>query len=203
AGVRPRRRQTDSTVCLVVQHLLVDFQTDAAIAQADFVDKVRRDLGLAEHDVLRTARNVVAVTWDGGGRAGRPEGFQKVAITETVMKRDFGLGADVMIQTDVEMVIVVPLDRRAYKILARRRPVGKRIERGDRRGNRVDAVLGDETSRKRCAGKQVNGRGSASGKIAGSFQRRGNVGGLGNALTYAPAFVIQKEKGAIFPHWGA
>src|SRR5687768_1310267 len=96
---------------------------------------------LANHRVLTAARDVVAIardkreTWAG-------KRFEQIAIAETVTKSPARARIQKVIDTHVEVIVAVLLDRRRYEVREGIGPIWQRIKSRDTATDGIDGRVG-------------------------------------------------------------
>ena len=102
-----------------------------------------------------------------------------------------------MIEMQIEMIVVIPLNRRRDEVLAWRGAVRLGIKSGNRHSHRVQENTWNLVPRKRLTRKWIDQRAGACGKIAGAFGKRGHVADARDAFMTPEAFVIAKQERSI------
>ena len=112
ARIRRNHRQANRLVQVVRLILLVHSQADPIEAQPDLIHQSRRkDMRIAQHEILCAAWNAIAETRHGRRRVSRAEWFEIVKVAEAVVDRQLRGSAELMVQAHVELIVAVGLHR--------------------------------------------------------------------------------------------
>ncbi len=103
-------RQADLRIDAGALPFLIDAAGHAAEAEAKFIEEGGREgVCFAEHQVLRAARDEVAVTGDDGvaGTAGKR--LEEIGVAEAVARGEFGIAGEAVVGANVEVVFFIAL----------------------------------------------------------------------------------------------